>query len=145
MNGPNRVHMQTKNSGLLYCCLCNTSHGYGKHKCASAFGLLSGFGTTIRLKLNGSKEVKWACHSPAVSAFIMPDAIVPFHCGQAACTTAALALAAAVPLWAFFQQNCFYLAASGHLSQESRASPFCCFATRSWNSPPCRVSNFALS
>lgn len=68
--------MQTKNSGLLYCCLCNTSHGYAKLKCASAFGLLSSYRTTIRLKLNGFKDAKSACHSPAISAFIVPDAIV---------------------------------------------------------------------
>lgn len=51
-----------------------------------------------------------------------------FHCGCTVCSTAGLSPAAAMPLWVFFQQNCFYLAASGHLSQESRASPFCCFA-----------------
>lgn len=51
-----------------------------------------------------------------------------FHCGWTVCTTSGLSLAAAIPLWVFFQQNCFYLAASWHLSQESRASPFCCFA-----------------
>lgn len=59
--------MQTKNSGLLYCGLCNTSHRYAKHKCASAFGRLSSYCTTICLKLMASKVWnKHVIHLPSL-------------------------------------------------------------------------------
>lgn len=49
-------------------------------------------------------------------------------CGWTVCITSGLSLSVVVPLWVFFQQKCFYLAELQCLSQEPRASPFCCFA-----------------
>lgn len=124
--------MQIKNRGLLYSFLCNTSHRYAKHKCASAFGLLSSYSITICLKLNSSKMWnKLVIHLPSLpllclmlSYHVLPNPPLWVDCLHnfwfvSDCSNTTVIFLSAKPL---------YLSASEHLSQELRASTFCCSA-----------------